>query len=187
IYSSFAILILLLIWLYMSWLILLLGAQVAFYVQYPQYMSRRPVQLRLSNRLRERLALQIMFMVADRYLNQRDPWTSEDLVHYLALPMEPIHHVLKLMVDAGFLSETSDSPPAYLPRRDIETITLSELYEVVRSAGENRLLSLKTLPHQLEVEQAMEAVQRAVELQLNSRTLKNLVQNGVSVSYPEPD
>ena len=187
IYSSFAILILLLIWLYMSWLILLLGAQVAFYVQYPQYMSRRPVQLRLSNRLRERLALQIMFMVADRYLNQRDPWTSEDLVHYLALPMEPIHHVLKMMVDAGFLSETSDSPPAYLPRRDIETITLSELYEVVRSAGENRLLSLKTLPHQLEVEQAMEAVQRAVELQLNSRTLKNLVQNGVSVSYPEPD
>jgi len=187
IYSSFAILILLLIWLYMSWLILLLGAQVAFYVQYPQYMSRRPVQLRLSNRLRERLALQIMFMVADHYLNQRDPWTSEDLVHYLALPMEPIHHVLKMMVDAGFLSETSDSPPAYLPRRDIETITLSELYEVVRSAGENRLLSLKTLPHQLEVEQAMEAVQRAVELQLNSRTLKNLVQNGVSVSYPEPD
>jgi len=187
IYSSFAILILLLIWLYMSWLILLLGAQVAFYVQYPQYMSRRPVQLRLSNRLRERLALQIMFMVADRYLNQRDPWTSEDLVHYLALPMEPIHHVLKLMVDAGFLSKTSDSPPAYLPRRDIETITLSELYEVVRSAGENRLLSLKTLPHQLEVEQAMEAVQRAVELQLKSRTLKNLVQNGVSVSYPEPD
>ena len=187
IYSSFAILILLLIWLYMSWLILLLGAQVAFYVQYPQYMSRRPVQLRLSNRLRERLALQIMFMVADRYLNQRDPWTSEDLVHYLALPMEPVHHVLKLMVDAGFLSKTSDSPPAYLPRRDIETITLSELYEVVRSAGENRLLSLKTLPHQLEVEQAMEAVQRAVELQLKSRTLKNLVQNGVSVSYPEPD
>ena len=180
IYSSFAILILLLIWLYMSWLILLLGAQVAFYVQYPQYMSRRPVQLRLSNRLRERLALQIMFMVADHYLNQRDPWTSEDLVHYLALPMEPIHHVLKMMVDAGFLSETSDSPPAYLPRRDIETITLSELYEVVRSAGENRLLSLKTLPHQLEVEQAMEAVQRAVELQLKSRTLKNLVQNGAS-------
>ena len=40
IYSSFAILILLLIWLYLNWLILLLGAQVAFYIQYPQYMSR---------------------------------------------------------------------------------------------------------------------------------------------------
>jgi len=187
IYSSFAILILLLIWLYLNWLILLLGAQVAFYVQYPQYMSRQPVQLRLSNRLRERLSLQIMFMVADHHLNRGDPWTSEDLVHYLALPMQPIHHVLKLMVDAAFLSETSDSPPAYLPRRDIETITLFELYEVVRSAGENRLISLKTLPHQLEVEQAMQAVQHAVEVQLGNRTLKDLVQSGVKVSDPEPD
>jgi len=187
IYSSFAILILLLIWLYLNWLILLLGAQVAFYVQYPQYMSRQPVQLRLSNRLRERLSLQIMFMVADHHLNQGDPWTAEDLVHYLALPMQPIHHVLKLMVDAAFLSETSDSPPAYLPRRDIETITLVELYEVVRSAGENRLISLKTLPHQLEVEQAMEAVQHSVEVQLGDRTLKDLVQSGVKVSDLEPD
>jgi len=187
IYSSFAILISLLIWLYLNWLILLLGAQVAFYVQYPQYMSRQPVQLRLSNRLRERLSLQIMFMVADHHLNRGDPWTSEDLVHYLALPMQPIHHVLKLMVDAAFLSETSDSPPAYLPRRDIETITLFELYEVVRSAGENRLISLKTLPHQLEVEQAMQAVQHAVEVQLGNRTLKDLVQSGVKVSDPEPD
>jgi len=186
IYSSFAILVLLLIWLYLNWLILLLGAQVAFYIQYPQYMSRRPVQLRLSNRLRERLALQIMFMVADHHLNRRDPWTLDDLVHDLVLPIQPIHHVLQLMVGAGFLSETGDSPPAYLPRRDIETITLVELYEVVRSAGENRLLSLKTLPHQFEVEQAMEAVQRAVEVQLGSRTLKDLLQSKVKVSYSEP-
>ena len=186
IYSSFAILVLLLIWLYLNWLILLLGAQVAFYIQYPQYMSRRPVQLRLSNRLRERLALQIMFMVADHHLNRRDPWTLDDLVHDLVLPIQPIHHVLQLMVGAGFLSETGDSPPAYLPRRDIETITLVVLYEVVRSAGENRLLSLKTLPHQFEVEQAMEAVQRAVEVQLGSRTLKDLLQSKVKVSYSEP-
>ena len=185
IYSSFAILILLLIWLYLNWLILLLGAQVAFYTQYPQYMTRQTRQLRLSNRLRERLALQIMFMVADHHLHQRDPWASRDLVHYLGLPMQPVHHVLQLMVDAGFLAETSDEPPRYLPRRDIETITLAELYEVVRSAGEDRWSTLKTLPHQFQVEQAMEAIQRAVEVQLGSRTLRDLVQSGGEVSYPE--
>ncbi len=177
IYSGFAILMLLLIWLYLNWFILLLGAQVAFYVQYPQYMTRQAVQLHLSNRLRERLALQIMFMVAEHHLNSRDPWTAEGLVHHLALPMQPIHHVLKLMVDAGFLSETTDKPPAYLPRRDIETITLAELYEVVRSAGENRLLTLKTLPHQAEVERTMAVVQDAVAVGLGDRTLKDLVED----------
>ena len=186
IYSSFAILILLLIWLYLNWLILLLGAQVAFYTQYPQYMTRRPVQLRLSNRLREHLAIQIMFMVADRHLNQGEPLTSDDLVHYLGLPMQPIHHVLQLMVGAGFLSETSDEPPAYLPRRDIGTISLVELYNAVRSAGENRLITLTTLPHQLEVERAMEAVQHAVEVQLGTRTLKDLVNDDLKGSQPHP-
>ncbi len=178
IYSGFAIMILLLIWLYLNWLILLLGAQVGFYMQYPQYMTREPVQLRLSNRLRERLALQIMFMVADHHIHNRAPWTSEALVHHLGLPMQPVHHVLQLMLRSQFLAETSDEPPAYLPRRDVETISLSELYEVVRSAGENRFLSLKSFPHQQQVDKALAALQSAVSSELGEQTLKDLVEGG---------
>jgi len=178
IYSGFAIVILLLIWLYLNWLVLLLGAQVAFYAQYPQYLTREPVRLRLSNRLRERLALQIMFMVADHHLRKLRPWTAEALVHRLGLPMQPVHHVLKLMLDAGFLSETSDEPPAYLPRQDVDTIRLADLYEVVRSAGESRFLALNSLPHQAQVDAAMAATQRAIEAQFGEQTLKDLVKGG---------
>jgi membrane protein len=175
IYSGFAIGVLLLIWLYVNWLVLLLGAQVAFYVQYPQYLSRHPVQLRPSNRLRERLAFQIMFMVADHHINGRAPWTAEDLIRQLGLPMEPVHNVLRLMVDAGFLAETGGDPPAYLPRNDVDTMSLFELYEVVRSAGENRFLTIKSLPHQQQVEEVMAAIQRAIQAELGARTLKDLV------------
>ena len=38
IYAGFAIVIVAMIWLYLSWLILLLGAQLAFYVQNPEYL-----------------------------------------------------------------------------------------------------------------------------------------------------
>jgi membrane protein len=175
IYSGFAIGVLLLIWLYVNWLVLLLGAQVAFYVQYPQYLSRQPVQLRPSNRLRERLAFQIMFMVADHHINGRAPWTAEDLIRQLGLPMEPVHNVLRLMVDSGFLAETGGDPPAYLPRNDVDTMSLFELYEVVRSAGENRFLTIKSLPHQQQVEEVMAAIQRAIQAELGARTLKDLV------------
>lgn len=175
IYSGFAILILLLIWLYLNWLILLVGAQVAFYVQYPQYMTRQPVQLHLSNRLSERIALQIMFLVAEHHIRQREPWDADSLVQHLGLPMQPVHHVLQLMLESGFLAETADQPPAYLPRRDVETITLAELYEVVRAAGENRLLTVRTLPHQAQVETAMTTVQEAVHTALGETTLKDLV------------
>ncbi len=175
IYSGFAIVILLLIWIYLNWLVLLLGSQVAFYVQYPQYLTRHPVDLRPSNRLRERLALQIMFVVADHHIHGSDPWTGEQLVRQLGLPMDPVRNALELMVAAGFLSETADDPPAYLPRHDVDTMELAELYEVVRSAGETRFLTIKSLPHQQQVEETMAAIQRAIRAELGEKTLKDLV------------
>ena len=38
VYTGFAIVLTTLIWVYLSWLILLIGAQLAFYVQFPQYL-----------------------------------------------------------------------------------------------------------------------------------------------------
>ena len=55
---SFAILILFMIWLYLSWLVLLFGASVAFYVQHPEYLYLRGGEPRLSNRMRELLGLE---------------------------------------------------------------------------------------------------------------------------------
>jgi membrane protein len=178
IYSGFAILVLLLIWLYLSWLILLLGAQVAFYVQYPQYLTREPVKLQLSNRLQERLALQLMYLIAEHHCKNKDPWTLESLVLHLGLPMQPVHKVLGLMVESGFLSETCDDQPAYLPRRDIDTILVSQLYDVVRSAGENRLLTIDTLPGEVQVEQLLLAVGKAAHDAMGDYTLKDLVSGG---------
>jgi len=175
IYSSFAILILLLIWLYLSWLILLLGSQVAFYVQFPQYLTRRPVQMELSNRLRERLALHVMVLIADRHAHNGEPWTLESMVDYLGLPMQPVHKVLRLLMEIGYLSETSDDPPAYLPKRDIDNISLAELFQVVRRAGENRFLSSAQMPHTGKVDETLETVQSAIEQVLQGKTLRDLV------------
>ncbi len=176
IYSGFAIGILLLIWLYLNWLVLLLGAQVAFYVQYPQYLTRYPLQLRMSNRLRERLALQLMYMVAEHHLHQREPLTAQQLVRRLGLPMQPIDQVLQIMLAAGLLAPTAEDPPAYLPRRDVDSITLAELFRIVRSAGENRFLALKSLPHEVKVEAVMNRVQASMEAGLDNLTLRQLVE-----------
>lgn len=175
IYSGFAILILMLIWLYLGWLILLLGAQVAFYVQHSEYVTREPVQLRLSNRLQEHLVLQIMFLVADNYIKQRDPWTLDELVHHLGLPMQPVHRVLRLLVDGGLISETGGEPPAYLPRRDIDAISVAGLLDVARSAGETRMLTKTTLPYQAQVVDTMETIKKAVDTELGELTLRDLV------------
>jgi len=176
IYSSFAILILLLIWMYLSWLILLVGSQVAFFVQFPKYMTLHRVRFVLSNRLREQLAFQIMYLVAYNHHHNRPPWDLEQLVEYLSIPGEPVHRMILVLVDAGYLVEISnEDPPVYLPLHDIDTIRLVDLLTDIRAAGESRFLSLQQLTPVQAIVQLMSGLQGACGTDLGERTLKSLV------------
>jgi len=192
IYSSFAILILLLIWLYLSWLILLVGSQIAFYVQHLQYMTLHRVEFVLSNRLRERLALQLMYLVGYNHYHNKLPWCLDDLTARLGLPGEPVHRVLTIMVNAGYLVEiTSEDPPVYLPLHDISTLRLADLLTAVREAGEDRFLNDGQLPGIPVVDQLVADIHGGYLEVLGERTLKDLVLEeappvtGVS-GYPAP-
>lgn len=64
IYSGFAILMLLMVWVYLSWLILLIGASIAYYHQHPERLSWRGLNMHLSAQAREQLTLQLMLNIA---------------------------------------------------------------------------------------------------------------------------
>jgi membrane protein len=175
IYSGFAILILLLIWMYLSWVILLLGAQVAFYVQNPQYLVREQVRLTLSSRLKERLGLDVMFHIARNHFRNQAPWTLAALTDRLGVPGEPVQQLLDILLKAGYLAETADEPPAYLPRRDIATVTVAELLAGIARAGESPFLRDEDLRPVEAVDRAVTLVREARDQALEGRTLKDLV------------
>jgi len=176
IYSSFAIMILLLIWMYLSWLILLAGSQIAFFVQFPKYMTMNRVRFILSSRLREQLALQLMYLVAYNHHHDRPPWNLDQFAEYLNIPGEPVHRMVRVLVDAGYLIEISDDdPPIYLPLHDIDTTRLVDLLNDIRVSGESRFLSLQQLTPVQPVEQLMSGLQVSSETALGERTLKSLV------------
>lgn len=95
IYSGFAIMILLLIWIYLAWLILLIGANVAFYVQHPEYMTVRGLRLRLSGAARERMGLHLMQQVGQRFLDGRSPPTLDHVAHDLSVPGNALGEVAR--------------------------------------------------------------------------------------------
>ena len=176
IYSSFAIMILLLIWMYLSWLILLVGSQIAFFVQFPKYMTMHRVRFILSNRLREQLAFQLMYLVAYNHHHNRPPWNLDQLVEYLNIPGEPVHRMIKVLEEAGYLLEISNNdPPAYLPLHDIDRIRLADLLRDIRAAGESRFLSLQQLTQVESVDQLMNGLKHSSVSALGERTLKSLV------------
>jgi membrane protein len=177
IYSGFAIVVMSMIWLYVSWLILLVGAEISFYHQYPQFLTVKKESLLLSNRLKERLAVLVMFLIGDNFYRNGKPWTLNSLVDRLNLPLEPVQDVLSALQNHGYLLETNDDPPAFLPARDIETIHLRELLSSVRIAEENSSAIEEKFLSLTEVDRMMQKVDDAVKNALGKDTLKDLVQS----------
>ena len=174
IYSGFAILILFMIWLYVSWLILLFGASVAFYQQHPEYLVAEGGEPRLSNRMRERLALVIMSLIGGHYVTGRPAWSMRQLTQALGVPMHSVQAVLGALEQANLLVESNDEPPAYLPARDLDAIAVRQLLEAVRCAGEDRFLNPAALPVSQSVAQVLSRIDHALSASIGNVTVKDL-------------
>lgn len=175
IYSGFAILMMFMIWLYVSWLILLIGAQISFYHQYPYFLTAKNDVMHLSHRLREKIMFLIMYYIGHNFYHNKKHWTLDALVKHLQLPVDAVHDVLILLEKNGILLESGDDPPAYIPAKDIETITLRELLNIVRIAnGGTRAVDnhFSTVP---EIESLLNSLDTAATDTLAGKTLKDLV------------
>lgn len=136
IYSGFAILLLFMLWLYLSWLILLTGSTIAFYRQYPEYLARGGRSgLRLAPAQRERLAVAIMTEVARRFATGEPPPDRDGLSHRLGIPMETIEATLAALERARLLQRTNGDPAGFVPARPAERISVKAVLDAVRCEG----------------------------------------------------
>ena len=132
IYSGFAIVIVTMLWLYVSWLILLVGAQFTFYFQNPDYLNlgwRTPTA---SNELRERLALSTMLLVGREFDQPTHGWRVPGIAARIGAPRQLLEPVVGRLREAGLLEETAEHK--LVPAKDLRRITLEEILNVVRSA-----------------------------------------------------
>jgi membrane protein len=174
IYSSFAILILFMIWLYLSWLILLIGAAVAFYRQHPEYLVARGGEPGISVRMRERLALTLMSMIARQHVYGGAPWTLEGFTQQLGVTMHAVDLVLDALCDSGLLAMSGEEQPGYLPARDLESVSVKQLLEAVRRAGEDPALTPNSLPVSASVEMVLQKLEDATASAVGAVTLRDL-------------
>lgn len=178
IYSSLAILILFMIWLYLSWLILLFGASVAFYVQHPEYLYAKGGEPRLSNRMRERLALSVTSLIAGRFLAGERALSLAEFAHLLGVPMHSLQVVLDALERRELVVQSGDDPPLYLPARDPALIFVATVLDAVRAAGEERFLSPEGLPAPQPVDDVLDRIRLAVESSVGDMTLRELATQG---------
>jgi len=172
IYAGFAIGIVALIWLYLNWLILLIGAQLSYYRQHPETLRSGHVDIRLTNRARESLALGIMLIVARDFVTGSEGWNTNDLASELGLPAAALVPVLKRLEDASLLRITEDE--RFLPGRSLDRIGLEEIASAVRGTGEIKLdRGSRSLQPAVDVMHDLDA---AIHERLEGRSLRDLVE-----------
>lgn len=171
IYAGFAIVIVTLIWLYASWLVLLLGAQLAFYVQHPQYLRPGRGEIQLNTSLRERAALSIMYLIVHDFGSGRPRWSTNRLAEHLDLPGAALGPILTALEQRGLLIVAEDD--TWIPARDPAVIELADVLDAIRheTAGP-RLARIR------DIAPAVDAARRAEESLKESfkgRTVRDLV------------
>jgi membrane protein len=184
IYSSLVIVILFMIWLDLSWLILLLGGQAAFYFQHPHYVLGKSRFLQLSNRLKERIGLAVMYLIGERFVHAQKPWTIDELAERLSLPWETVKDGLAVLQAGGLVVETGKGDESFIPARDIAGVTVWDIVMAMRTAPEDdALLSLtaRVLPELDEIAEALENT--AATTPLARRSLRDII---LAQSSPVP-
>ena len=161
IYAGFAIFLAALIWIYLSWLILLIGAQLSFYVQNPRYLRAGQAPVRLTSRLRERLALTVMLLVARHFVSGAKPWRLRGLAEQLEVPGSALETVIDALEHAGLVTTTDEEE--VLLARDLDGIAMHDILTAVRDERQYEtwlLWRARTEPEADSIADGMEAVIR---------------------------
>lgn len=135
IYSTFATLIFFMIWIYVAWLILLIGVSIAFYTQNPAFAFGPDRNRQLSPRGRDALAVAILGAVANRYYRAEDAWSLDRLSDHLKQRSDNVAEVLEVLDEVNLLKASADEPPTYLPARAFDEIKVGEALREFRNVG----------------------------------------------------
>jgi membrane protein len=172
VYAGFALIVATLLWTYFGWLILLIGAQLSFYVQNRHYLRLGLVELRLSAVQRETLTLKVMYLIARAYQDGKTRWSVDTLAHELGMPGIAISRIVTALEGAHLLTVTDDEK--LLPARDLGSIPVQEIMDIARNekAGQVAPRNLK-LPAVDKIAGVMDAAWRK---SCGETTLRDLVE-----------
>jgi membrane protein len=171
VYTGFAIVLTTLIWVYLSWLILLIGAQLAFYVQFPQYLRHGQETIELCGRDREQMGLSIMYLIGRDYEAGGGYWDAGRLAAELDVPGIALGPVLARLERGGLIVVTEKEQ--YVPGRDPAGILLADILEAVRTL---QIARLTIEVHRVNAgARVMREVEAAIRERLGARSLKDLI------------
>lgn len=146
IYGSLGTVPIFLLWLYLTWLIVLFGARVAFANQNVNTYTDEERSMAASHALREFIALRVMAEIAACYRSGRPPPQAEAIAGGLNLPVRLVNDVIYVLVSGSLVTEAlarsklgafKEKNPGFVPSRPLDQILVFQVLACVRQNGES--------------------------------------------------
>jgi membrane protein len=138
VYGSFAALPLFLVWLQLSWLIVLLGAEVSFAHQNVTTYEFEQDCLSASHSFKRTVALAVISLCVKKFLISERPLTAGDICRELEMPIRLVRSVLSELTEARLLSAVCSDPAgdvAYQPGCDPHLLNVANVIERLDQQG----------------------------------------------------
>lgn len=136
VYSAFAGLILLLIWTYLTWVILISGATVSYYVQNPGAVRQIGGTGFISANARQELALRIMQIIVERYYAKGGATGLAGLEEKTRAHPTALTRTISALMDADLLMAQEGERDAYAPAKPPEETPLADVISAIRAFGD---------------------------------------------------
>ncbi|MGB2690056.1 MAG: YhjD/YihY/BrkB family envelope integrity protein [Desulfobacterales bacterium] len=176
IYGSFAALPLFLIWIQLSWMIVLFGAEISFAHQYANTYDFEPDRRLISPAFKKLLSLQISCLIISKFLKAEPPLSAINISKTLEIPIRLTQQILYELVKAGILSDTEvkkNKEMSYQPARDINAITINSVIEALEQNGIDNIPVAQTAELRY-LSEALKTLNDEIEKSPANRLLKDL-------------
>jgi membrane protein len=175
IYGSFAALPLFIIWIQISWLIVLFGAEISFATQNVEMYEFETETVQMSDYSRRILCILVLHRIIINFKGGIKPLTAKELSGELRIPIRMINALTNDLKKCHILSEVlTDNPKitAFQPARYIDSFSVKSIMESLDKLGETYIAQEDS-----EITKKIIAIQESFYQQLESAPENSLIKN----------
>ena len=176
IYGSFAAVPMFLLWVQISWWVVLFGAELSFANQNVGTYEYEPDCLKISSAFKKLLTLQIAHLLIKSFSKAEKPLTASQISDQLKIPIRLVHSILFDLVESRLVAETrtkEDKKFGYQPARDINTLTIKAVIDAIEQNGTESVPVEKTDEFKI-LSAAIENFREAMETSAANKLLKDI-------------